>query len=120
MKFKIDENLPGELAESLCAAGHDALTVLDQCLGGAPDEHVVEVCRNEERILVTLDLDFSDIRKYPPTERFGLIVLRPRAQDKQTVLATFSRIIPLLVREDPIGHLWVVDEKRIRIRKEES
>jgi Domain of unknown function (DUF5615) len=35
MKFKVDENLPLELAVSLREAGHDALTVLDQGLGAA-------------------------------------------------------------------------------------
>ena len=34
LKFKLDENLPTEAAEVLCSAGHDAVTVLDQSLGG--------------------------------------------------------------------------------------
>lgn len=33
MKFKLDENLPGEGVHILRAAGHDAVTVLDQGLG---------------------------------------------------------------------------------------
>jgi len=36
MQFKVDENLPIEVAELLNVAGHDALTVLDQKLGSAP------------------------------------------------------------------------------------
>ena len=34
MKFKIDENLPREVAALLRDAGHDAMTVVDQGLGG--------------------------------------------------------------------------------------
>ena len=34
MKLQVDENLPVELALSSSEAGHDALTVLDQGLGG--------------------------------------------------------------------------------------
>jgi hypothetical protein len=30
MRFKVDENLPAEVAQLLRAAGHDALTVVDQ------------------------------------------------------------------------------------------
>ena len=37
MKFKRDENLPGEGVQILRAAGHDAVTVLDQRMGGKPD-----------------------------------------------------------------------------------
>jgi len=42
MKFKIDQNLPIESADLLIAAGHDAITVYQQSLGGAPDERIVE------------------------------------------------------------------------------
>ena len=34
MRFKIDENLPAEIAEDLCALGHDAKTVFDQDMSG--------------------------------------------------------------------------------------
>jgi predicted nuclease of predicted toxin-antitoxin system len=65
MRFKVDENLPIEVAELLRQHQHDALTVLDQQLGGHPDPDVAQVCLVERRALVTLDLDFSDIRHYP-------------------------------------------------------
>jgi hypothetical protein len=32
MRFKVDENLPADVAQLLRAAGHDALTVVDQPL----------------------------------------------------------------------------------------
>ncbi len=40
MRFKLDENLPMELAGLLRDAGHDVSTVLDQQLGGSSDEEV--------------------------------------------------------------------------------
>ncbi|MBF0173618.1 MAG: DUF5615 family PIN-like protein [Magnetococcales bacterium] len=40
MKFKIDENLPAEVTVFLRSAGHDALSVRDQDLGGANDDRV--------------------------------------------------------------------------------
>jgi hypothetical protein len=40
LDFKIDENLPSELARLLIDAGHSALTVLQQGLGGASDREV--------------------------------------------------------------------------------
>ena len=43
MKFKLDENLPGEGVQILRAAGHDAVTVLDQRLGGKPDPEIFAV-----------------------------------------------------------------------------
>jgi predicted nuclease of predicted toxin-antitoxin system len=66
-KFKVDENLPVDVVELLSLAGHDAVSVLDQQLGGRPDPLLASVCQHEGRALVTLDLDFADIRTYPPS-----------------------------------------------------
>ena len=66
---------------------------------GKPDPQVESVCQTEQRVLVTLDLDFSDIRTYPPSQYLGIIVLRPRKQSKPTVLDLVSQLIPLLSSE---------------------
>jgi predicted nuclease of predicted toxin-antitoxin system len=120
VKFKIDENLPIEVAYVLGSAGHDALTVFDQRLVGADDRRILGICQDEERILITLDLDFSDVRSYPPQEYSGLVVLRLRRQDKPHVLETIERLVPLLEREQIERRLWIVEENRIRVRGEEN
>ena len=76
MRFKLDENLPVELANMFREAGHDAVTVLDQDLLGAPDSDLASVCMHEGRVIVTLDTDFADIRTYPPGAYPGLVVFR--------------------------------------------
>ena len=75
MLFKIDENLHSDAADLLRQHGHDALTVHEQGLQGGADSDIADVCRHEERAFVTLDLDFSDIRNYPPKDYHGIIVL---------------------------------------------
>lgn len=117
MRFKIDENLPIYLAELLSGAGHSATTVYDESLGGAPDQQLIQVCRDEQRVLITLDLDFADIRTYPPAAYAGLIVLRLASQDKSSVLAVFDRLLPSLDEQPLQGQLWIVSEGRIRIRQ---
>ncbi len=68
MKFKVDENLPVEAADLLRADGHEADTVQEEGLAGAEDEALSERIRLEGRAIITLDLDFSDIRAYPPQD----------------------------------------------------
>ncbi len=55
MKFKIDENLPGELADEIRALGHDAEAVFDEGLSGSPDPIIVATAANEGRVLLTMD-----------------------------------------------------------------
>jgi predicted nuclease of predicted toxin-antitoxin system len=116
MRFKVDENLPIEAAELLRQAGHDAMTVPEQGLGGEPDEHIASVCQDEALALVSLDTDFADIRAYPPSQYSGLIVLRLRTQDKPRVLDVLRRLLPLLSSDPLIQHLWIVEEERVRVR----
>ena len=94
MTFKVDENMPIEAADDLRQAGHDALTVMDQQLAGQPDPRVAAVCRAEGRALVSLDLDFSDIRVYPPADYCEIIVLRPAVQ----TVASIRRLMALRMR----------------------
>ncbi len=76
MRFKVDENLPNEVARLLAEAGHDASTMLEEGIGGAPDEEIACRCLDEQRALITLDVGFEDIRLYPPDKYLGLVVLR--------------------------------------------
>jgi predicted nuclease of predicted toxin-antitoxin system len=116
MKFKIDENLPVEVAGLLRRAGHEATTVLEQHLGGGADPVIASTCRREGLILITLDTDFGDIRVYPPEQFSGLVILRLRRQDKAQVLEVFTRLVGAFSREPLEGRLWIVEEERIRIR----
>jgi predicted nuclease of predicted toxin-antitoxin system len=116
MKFKIDENLPIDVADLLRKSGYDATTVLEQDIGGCADSDLASICQKETRAFITLDTDFADIRAYPPGEFFGLIVLRLRHHDKPYVMQVISRLISMLLTEPLERHLWIVEEDRIRIR----
>ncbi|MBN1852524.1 MAG: DUF5615 family PIN-like protein [Pirellulales bacterium] len=114
--FKLDENLPVEATELFQAAGHDALSVLDQALGGHPDDILAAICQQEQRAIVTFDLDFSNIRTYPPEEYFGIVVLRLEHQEKSHVLEILGQLILKLYDEPLAGKLWIVGETSVRIR----
>ena len=60
MRFKLDENLGRRGLGAFEAEGHDVSTIHLQGLDGSPDALVYDVCRVEGRVLVTLDLDFSN------------------------------------------------------------
>ena len=116
MRFKIDENLPSEFAKVLRRSAHDADTVVDEGMEGCPDPHIAAACTKEQRILVTLDRGFGDIRAYPPGQHAGIIVLAVARQDRPHLIAVLDQMIPLLDTHPIAGRLWIVDEQRVRMR----
>jgi predicted nuclease of predicted toxin-antitoxin system len=81
----------------LTDSGHDVSTVQDQALCGADDEIVIDVCRREERCLVTMDLDFANPLAYDP------------AYDTIRLLITSTG-----ERTNLTGKQWIVEPHRIR------
>jgi len=55
MKFKLDENLPHEIADAFQDSGHEVDTVQSEGLVGAPDVEILGHARAEDRILLTMD-----------------------------------------------------------------
>jgi hypothetical protein len=88
-------------------------------LEGQSDDAVISVCQQEMRILVTLDLDFADILRYPPRLYPGFVVLRPHWQDKSHVIDLLRRAVPLFSPDAVAHRLWIVEESRVRIRADE-
>ena len=116
MTFKVDENLPKDAAELMRRHSFDTATVQEETLAGAEDEVIARAIQREHRILITLDLDFSDIRTYPPEHNPGIIVLRPKTQDKVAIMALIQRLVRVLENHRPDQALWIVEHDRIRFR----
>src|SRR5690242_6390769 len=76
MKFKLDENFGTRTQQLFVAQGHDVQTVLQEGLQGSSDMNLFEICRSEQRCLVTLDLDFSNVIRFPPELVEGIVVIR--------------------------------------------
>ena len=117
MRVKIDENLPVQLKRLFTESGHDAATVLDEGMDGATDAEVTRVCTDEDRVLVTQDMDFADIRAYPPGEYPGIIVFRLTSQSRDALLQVGAKLIETLRNSTPTGQLWIVEDLRVRIRE---
>jgi predicted nuclease of predicted toxin-antitoxin system len=116
VRIKLDENLIVAAQAVLIKHGHDVHTVHDEDLIGAPDSDLLTVCRDEQRMLVTFDLGFGDLRAYPPGTHPGVIVLRLGAQQPGAVLDVVERLVTDQDLDQMKGCL-LVSEERVRIRR---
>ena len=114
MRFKLDENLDVRLASLFANAGQEAETVLEEGLSGRSDEAIYAVCVAERRILITLDLDFSNPIRFPPAPTEGIVILRPPRPVIQTVRTLLQEILPEFTSPAVRGKLWIVEPGRLR------
>src|ERR1035437_2848688 len=85
MKLKLDENLPESLASDLSEMCHDVDNVRGEALTGRDDDEVWRAAQRSGRILITQDLDFSDIRKFAPGRHCGLVLVRLRSPGRMAL-----------------------------------
>lgn len=116
MKFKVDENLPDEIAEELRHRGYDADTVRDENLSGAPDPAVVAAANMDGRILITLDKGIANLVQYPLWLHQGIVLLRPPLAGRRAVTQFFHERLDAMLAIDLSRRLTVVGRDRIRFR----
>jgi len=117
VRFKVDENMSTEVTECLHEAGHDALTIVEQGMAGVDDDRLAEVVQGEERVLVTLDLDFADIRRFQPGHHPGVVVFRVGQRHPERLVELLRRLLPELLLEFQPDELWIVKERGVRRRR---
>jgi predicted nuclease of predicted toxin-antitoxin system len=115
LRIKLDENLPRALKDWLLLRGHDADTVPDEGIRGAIDAVVWEASQAEGRLLITQDLDFSDIRAFPPGSHGGVVLLRLADPDQDVILQRMREVAAEHRLEDFVGCLVVVSDVKVRV-----
>lgn len=118
MRFLIDANLPRSAIAVLERFGHAVEFARDIGLAAAPDEQIAAHALRNKAVILTRDLDFADIRRYPPIQYLGIVVLRlsdtSAAQEIASVIERFL-MEPGFV-DSLAGRLAVVESERVRFR----
>ena len=116
MKIKLDENLSLHLKPVLEQEGHEISTAADEGLLGHCDTEVASAAKSEGRVLFTLDVEFADLRKFPPGSHAGVVLFRPRRLSPSSVSAFVLRFVKKANLAEFSGCIVVVDPRRIRVR----
>ena len=114
----IDANLPRTVIAVVRSLGHHAEFARDIGLGSAADDQIAKHALHYRAALLTRDLDFADIRRYPPDQYLDIVVLRvPDTAVAEEIAAVLKRFLsePGFIAS-LAGRLAIVEEDRVRFR----
>ncbi len=117
-KVKLDENFPPSVVDIFSKQGIDASSVYHQDMNGAADDTVFEVCKKEGRILITFDLDFANIIRYPTEATPGIIISRNQMKvTLNNINVLCERLARIVIAHEIENNLRIIEETKIRVRK---
>ena len=68
--------------------------------------------------MVTLDLDFPDVLRFPPHQAHGIVVMRVPQNPTLTLLEQLIRQFLKALETMPIDkNLWIVETGRVRVHQ---
>lgn len=117
MRVKVDEDLPGAAVQMLRDRGYEAVSVVEQGMGGWKDPALWQAVQSEQRFLVTADKGFADIRFYPPGTHAGVLLLRPDEDGIRPVIELLERVLTSYELETLARTVTVATPRGIRIRR---
>jgi predicted nuclease of predicted toxin-antitoxin system len=117
MRFLLDMNLPPAMADWLRSEGHDAVHVREMGLADLPDRDVFARAVEDRRIVVTFDLDFSEIVGLGGATGSGVVLLRLRLVRQRYLRERLRAGIAETAKALEAGAIVVVEDARIRIRR---
>jgi predicted nuclease of predicted toxin-antitoxin system len=116
MKFKLDENLPLEVADLFRKEGYDIDTIQSEGLTGSSDPEILRQIQIADRILLTTDKGIADIRRFPPEQYLGIVLFRPSKTGRGEVLRFIQQVLPNLLATALSARLVIVSPSGIRSR----
>lgn len=115
MKLKLDENIPVSAQKVLSAMGHDVDTARDEHLEGSTDSVIWDSAHHAGRLLVTQDMDFSDVRQFMPGSHEGLLLIRLQNPGRNAIVSKLESVFRSEHTEEWGGCFVVVTDLKVRV-----
>jgi len=114
LRFLADENILPSTLQLIRSEGHDVLDIKEANFKGITDAEVIQLSRKEGRILLTLDMHFTNIFLFPPSQTPGIVVIRAKPAVPAKVDAIVAQFLEHLKPEEISGALSIISERGTR------
>lgn len=117
MRLLADLHISPRTVAFLRSQGHDVVRVTEVMAATSSDQEIVLLARKERRVILTQDLDFTNIIALSGETLPSLITLRLSSSRIEVVNDRLNRVLPGLESEADKGVLVTVGDDVIRQRQ---
>jgi predicted nuclease of predicted toxin-antitoxin system len=118
IKFVVDEDMPRSTSGVLKSRGFEAMDVRDCGLRGKSDEEVFRFAQREKAVIVTADLGFGNLLRFPVGGHSGIVVVHfPNEMSVSEMNDQIRKAFDNLTADDFKGNLIVLEPGKIRVRR---
>jgi predicted nuclease of predicted toxin-antitoxin system len=118
VRFVIDEDMPRFTGVALSSEGYEVKDVRDHGYRGLGDEEIYTFAQREKAVLLTGDLGFSNILRFPLGQHFGIVVARfPNEMAPREINREIVTSLRDLGENEFKGNLVILEPGRIRIKR---
>ncbi|MBI2449729.1 DUF5615 family PIN-like protein [Candidatus Pacearchaeota archaeon] len=117
MRFLADENISNSLIKAIKNLGHD-IKDIKEYKKNLSDLEIVKIAYKEDRIILTHDKDFANLKNYPLVSHKGVILLRFSDQSPINVTEIFIKLLNSSIKDKFKNSLVIINEEEVRIINE--
>jgi len=117
VKFLIDMPLSQDLAAWLRDQGHDAVHAVELNLAAVADVVILARAKQENRTIVTADLDYPRLLALAQERESSLILFRDGNWSEVAIIARMDDVMQRITAADLTRSIIVVERGRIRMRR---
>lgn len=116
MRFLVDMGIGLDVARSLRSAGHDVVHLHEVGLQRLSDDLIIAKAAQEDRVILTHDLDFSRLLALSGANRPSIVTFRLSDMTPMRVLLGLNEVLKTCEAALKEGAAVVVSDRAIRCR----
>jgi predicted nuclease of predicted toxin-antitoxin system len=118
MRLLADVHISPRTVAFLGGLGHDIVRVGPSYLRStASDREIVAAAIDDDRTIITQDVDFSAIVALSSSARPSVVLLRLASARIELVNSLLGRALPMIADDLAAGALVTLDEHQVRVRR---
>ena len=116
MKFLVDMPLSPKTVEFLKNLGYEVVRVSELGMAKSKDKDIFDYAKQNEMVLLSMDLDFGNILAYTHSKKPSVIIFRLQYPSPEHVNSLLSSNLSNIKKDLMKGAIVIIEDLKIRIR----